>query len=255
MKTVTLLSFLALAVTNQQDVVLAFAPSATISASSTQLMMASIQTPPELDIAVADMLIQMDRVASFLKSAVSLPTLQQKKFIIQEETQAVAQVQKVLETAATTSSEELSSNKPLVDKAVAELEVALIDMTKAADSTDPSSEEEFLKGIADLQAATLQVVDNIPSMSQEALETTTATAQSASAVLAQINFDIENSLAASAAMDTAEAADSGLSFLASAMTESSDAVAEMAGSAVSEAMVQMGGVLVDVAEAVTTSLP
>jgi hypothetical protein len=273
MKTVSLVSFLAFAANDHG--VDAFAPinSPTSSSSSTRLM--AIQTPPDFDAAYADLLVKLEIAGSMMKTVVSdrLQQINVKDFnfpladILNEEKQAVAQVREAIaeiETAEMKIEEKVgTSSKPLVEKAVEELEVALTDMSKAvdmdADKLLGTAEKELEKGIADLEAATVEVVKKVPSMEHEAttMDTfVTAAVEtpvpgSASSVLADVNAAAGIDSTIAAAVDTPMET---VSFISSTITESSDSVVELAGSAVSEAVVQVSGFFVDVAEGVSSSL-
>eukprot|EP00980_Cylindrotheca_fusiformis_P009771 scaffold2155_cov96-Cylindrotheca_fusiformis.AAC.2 len=219
--------------------------------------------------AFADLLIQLDRAANVVLNTV----LQQQQPAKQE--QAIAQVQKVvseIETvtsaspdaasvaAASITSYYDSSDNALVEKAVQELEVAVLDMTKAAEvSSDTTlldnnlglAEQELEQGIADLHAATMQIADHISSMSQEALESTTVTAQSASALLTQINMNIDANNADAVASSSLDTLSSLVSSIAT-NTAVDSAASELTGTTVSEAVVQMSGLLEVLS---STSLP
>eukprot|EP00980_Cylindrotheca_fusiformis_P004208 scaffold913_cov71-Cylindrotheca_fusiformis.AAC.1 len=243
-------------------------PHATSSSSSSSSLDA-FQTPIELDMAFADLLIQLDRAANVVLNTV----LQQQQQPAKQE-QAIAQVQKVVSEIesvtsaspdAAATSYYSSSDNALVEKAVQELEVAVLDMTKAVEvSSDITTtttttvdnnlglaEQELEQGIADLHAATLQIADHISSMSQEALESTTATAQSASALLTQINMNIDNNNAVDVASSSLDTLSSLVSSIAT-NTAVDSAASELTGTTVSEAVVQMSGLLEVLS---STSLP
>jgi hypothetical protein len=274
MKTVSLFSLLAFAANDHG--VDAFVPinSPTSSSSSTRLM--AIQTPPNFDAAYADLLLKLENAASMMKTAVSdrLQQINVKDFklplsdILSEEKEAVSKVREAIaeiEAAEMNIEEKVgSSSKPLVEKAVAELEEALTDMTKAVDMDAENllgtAEKELEKGVADLEAATVEVVKKVPSMEPEATTVDTVAAaavetpisESASSILADVN--------AAAGIDStiADAVDTPMetvSFISSTISESSDSVVELAGSAVSEAVIQVSGFFGDVAEVVSSSLP